>query len=151
MEKQTIRIQYTPLHQLPSLAWVASTMVENTGLTVIHGKLVETHPEFFFEGVWSGSIEPQELAQSNLVFGSGCVITEKRITFVTPSSTTDSLYWCDSNGNLTVSNSLPLLLAFCNDRLHPSFNTYPKINQSIILGIRKYEKKIPTTNGVVNR
>ncbi len=151
MEKQTMSIQYTPLDQLPSLAWVASTMAEDKGLTVIHGKLVETRPQYFFEGVWSGSIEAQEFARNSLIFGSGCVITEKRITFVTPSSTTDYLYWCDSNGNLTVSNSLPLLLALCNDRLDPSFSTYPKINQSITLGIRKYEKKIPTKNGVVNR
>ena len=48
MEKPTIKIQYTLLNQLPPLAWVASTMVEDKGLTVIHGKLVETHPEFFF-------------------------------------------------------------------------------------------------------
>jgi hypothetical protein len=112
---------------------------------------VETHPDFFFEGVWSGSIEPQELARNSLVFGSGCVITEKRITFITPSSTTDYLYWCNAKGNLTVSNSLPLLLALCSDRLDPSFSAYPRINQSITFGIKKYEKKIPTQNGVVNR
>src|SRR6185312_314874 len=52
---------------------------------------------------------------------------------------------------VTVSNSLPLLLAAIGDALDPQCLEYPKICDSVMDGINEYLKDIPTKQGTVRR
>ncbi len=55
------------------------------------------------------------------------------------------------NDTFSISNSLPLLLAFRNDWLLGECDQYSSINHSILTGIDSYERQIPTQRGMVNR
>src|SRR5262249_54209702 len=66
-------------------------------------------------------------------------------------STTDYLYYGEDGGQVTVSNSLPLLLAYTRDSLDPRCPEYPLICDSIVDGINDYRRDIPTKRGKVRR
>ena len=71
--------------------------------------------------------------------------------FVTSAATTDFLYYDDRGAQVTVSNSLPLLLAYFRDALDPHYPDYPLICESVMDGIDDYRRDIPTKRGNVRR
>lgn len=145
------RFSYHLSPDLPPLAWVATVSPETSAISVTHGRFVETHPHFFVEGAWAGDFEVGNLQESDTVFGSGGCLTDGSVTFSSCTATTDFLYHSDDIGNFAISNSLPLLLAFLDDRLQPACEAYSRINMSILDGIRKYRPDIPTRKGHVTR
>ena len=136
---------------LPKLAWVAEVDRTSGIVTLVHGPLVEVRPKFFIEGVWNGPFQNGDFGESDCVFGTGGILDDESIRFVTSASTTDYLYYDENGGQVTVSNSLPLLLAYTRDRLDPRCRDYPLICHSIIDGINDYRQNIPTTGGTVRR
>jgi hypothetical protein len=87
------------------------------------------------------------------VFGSGAVVRDPSMTFVSSTSTTDYLYWqsSDDKTRVTVANSLALVLAVLGDELDPHVDDYDLINNSIMSGINRYVRRLPTRRGMVNR
>ena len=136
---------------LPKLAWVAEVDRTSGLVTLLHGPLVEVRATFWIEGVWDGPFQNGEFGDSDCVFGTGGILYEESVRFVTSASTTDYLYYDEDGGNVRVSNSLPLLLAYTRDRLDPRCRDYPLICHSIIDGINDYRQNIPTTGGTVRR
>lgn len=138
---------------LPKLAWIANVDLEKQQTIVVHGPWVEKLERGFIEGAWDGDFTNTTFDTSACVFGSGAVVNEKSIIFVSSTSTTDYLYWwSNDNGNrVTVANSLPLLLANLDDELDSQIRDYDSINESIVLGINRYIRNIPTKKGSVNR
>lgn len=136
---------------LPKLAWVAA--VDGTGaiVTLEHGSSVEVRPNFFIEGVWNGPFQNGDFGETDCVFGTGGILDKESIRFVTSASTTDYLYYGEDGWHVTVSNSLPLLLAYTQDALDPRYPNYARICESIIDGINDYRREIPTKRGVVRR
>jgi hypothetical protein len=61
------------------------------------------------------------------------------------------VYYRQTRDCVSVSNSLPLLLASLEDCLDPSCTRYDRINDSIIDGIDHYIGDIPTLHGIVRR
>ncbi len=147
----TIGLQYQCIKQLPKLAWLAHIDSSVDTATVYHGSAVEVNPSFFVEGCWNGPYRDGGLESAECVFGSGAVIEKDKITFVSSASTTDFLYYAIGDDGISISNSLPFLLAFLNDRLDPSFREYVAINESIKLGYKTYIANIPTQAGGVVR
>ena len=136
---------------LPKLAWVAEVDCANRIVRLVHGPSVEVRPDFFIEGVWSGPFEEGEFGDTDCVFGTGGILGEDSIRFVPSASTVDSLYYKEQGPNVTVSNSLPLLLGYVGDALDPRCPEYPEICDSIMVGINHYRRDIPTKKGKVRR
>lgn len=137
--------------QLPQLAWVAETDQSNGIVTLIHGPRVEVHGSFFIEGVWNGPFHLGEFGTTDCVFGSGGLLIENAVRFIPSAATTDHLYYDQASDRVTVSNSLPLLLAYTQDRLDPHCRDYAAICHSILAGIHDYRRDIPTTRGKIRR
>lgn len=136
---------------LPNLAWVAG--VDRAGGTVIllHGPWVEVRQNFFIEGVWNGPFQAGGFGETDSVFGTGGILSDDSIRFVTTASTTDSLYYHENDTRLTVSNSLPLILGYIEDALDVRCSDYPAICDSIMKGINDYRRDIPTVRGRLRR
>ncbi|MDZ4313862.1 MAG: hypothetical protein U0989_03730 [Azonexus sp.] len=146
-----MKINFECSEALPKLAWHASIDQLNEHCHVRHGPWVEVFNNGFVEGVWDGPFNQFLFDQSACIFGSGAILKDQTITFVSSTSTTDCLYYSSTADRVEVSNSLPLLLAINGDELDPGCKEYHLINESITNGIRKYIKKIPTKNSSVNR
>jgi hypothetical protein len=136
---------------LPKLAWVAEVDRTSGIVTLLHGPLVEVRPNFFIEGVWNGPFQDGDFGETDCVFGTGGILGEDSIRFVTSAATTDYLYYSEDGGQVTVSNSLPLLLGYIDDFLDPQYLEYPEICDSIMDGIIHYRRDIPTKRAKVRR
>lgn len=138
---------------LPKLAWIATVDSERQTAVVTHGPWVEVLDVGFIEGIWDGPFADPTFDQSPIVFGSGAIVRDQSITFVSSTSTTDYLYWqaSDDRNRVTASNSLALLLAVLGDELDPQVGEYDLINNSIMSGINRYVRRLPTKSGTVNR
>lgn len=136
---------------LPKLGWVAEVNRTDQTVTLHHGLSVEVRQNFFIEGVWDGPFAKGDFGETDCVFGTGGILTEESIRFVTSAATTDFLYYDEQGAQITVSNSLPLLLAYVRDSLDPHYPDYPLICESVMDGIDDYRRDIPTTRGKVRR
>ena len=136
---------------IPKLSWVAEVNRGNGIVSLQHGSSVEVREKFFIEGAWNGPFQEGEFGETDCVFGTGGIICEDSIRFVTSASTVDYLYYDEDGPNVRVSNSLPLLLAFIHDTLDPWYPDYPSICDSIMDGINGYCRNIPTTKGMMRR
>ena len=145
-----IRLRYQPNTALPPLAWLARLDGGAFELRVDHGADVETHPDFFFEGAWAGDFADGRPDETEVAFGTGCVVRGTEVSFISSLATTDYLYY-RTGAPLTVSNSLPLLLAALDDSLDPTYRRYDAINNTILQGVNDYVRDIPTSRGVVRR
>ncbi|HEX6249922.1 MAG TPA: hypothetical protein VFZ56_00655 [Gemmatimonadaceae bacterium] len=145
-----IRLRYQPDAALPSLAWLARLDWDGLELRVDHGTGVETHPDFYFEGAWAGDFAEGRADDTEVAFGTGCVVRGTQVSFISSLATTDYLYY-QTGAPLTISNSLALLLAALDDSLDPTYRQYDAINNTILQGVNDYVRDIPTRKGVVRR
>jgi len=148
---QRVKTIYVLNPEFPSLAWLARLDWGSRELRVEHGPAVEVNPRFFFEGAWAGEFVLGRPDATEVAFGTGCVILEDDVCFVSSLATTDYLYYQAGEDIITVSNSLALLLAEIEDSLDPAFTRYDEINNTILKGVIAYERDIPTLRGRVHR
>ena len=146
-----MKISSKCIDTLPPLSWVAEVDITSGIATVTHGRWVETHDGFFVEGIWDGAFIHGGFDMTPNFFGSGAVLRAEGIVFVPSCATTDYLYYQDSAARVTVSNSLPALLAHLGDHLDPSNNDYWRDCESITEGIDAYQPTIKTKLGSVQR
>ena len=146
-------MELTPIanSSLPKLAWVAEVNRTDGIVTLHHGPSVEIRQNFFIEGVWDGPFQNGGFGETDCVFGTGGILGDESIRFVTSAATTDFLYYDEEGGQVTVSNSLPLLLARIGDALDPRYPDYPLICDSVLDGIDDYRRDIPSKRGKVRR
>jgi hypothetical protein len=136
--------------RLPKLSWIAEVNRTIGIVTLYHGSSVEIRENFFVEGVWNGPFEDGGFGQTDCIFGSGAILNDESIRFVTSAATVDCLYYSESR-SVTVSNSLPLILGYTGDALNPRCQDYPDICDSVLDGIDEYRRDFPTVNGVIRR
>ena len=134
---------------LPKLAWVAVVNRSSGIVTLRHGSLVEFRQNFFIEGVWNVPFQSGVLVKPTACSEPVEFSSDESIRFVTSASTTDYLYYAEEGGQVTVSNSLPLLLARIGDALDLRCREYPVICDSILEGINDYRRDIPTKRGKI--
>lgn len=146
-----MQFAYTLIEDFPPLAWVAACQPDGETVGVLHGRFVETRPHFFVEGAWAGDFAEGRMQNSDTVFGSGGVLADEAVTFVSCTATTDYLYHSDNAKHFVISNSLPLLLARLGDALEAACEDYSRINMSILDGIHDFMAEIPTRKGHVRR
>ncbi len=135
----------------PKLAWLAKCFANHVEL--MHGAAVEVWSHGWIEGAWAGDFAERSFDRCAEIFGSGGLVKPSgQIVIVSSATTTNYCYYgVDSDGFHHFSNSLPLLLASLGHRLVPGCNEYMAINDSLLLGYRRYKARIPTDQGAVMR
>ena len=136
---------------LPKLAWVAEVDRTNGIVRLHHGSSVEVREDFFIEGVWNGPFQGGDFGETDCVFGTGGILSDRSVRFVTSASTVDCLYYAESATSVTVANSLPLILAYIGDALNPRCQEFPSICDSFLDGIDGYRRDVPTVKGTIRR
>ena len=146
-----MQLEAVAVPSLPKLAWVAEVHRKSGVVFLQHGSSVEIQEDFFIEGVWNGPFESGNFGETDCVFGTGAILGDTSIRFVTSASTVDCLYYAESAIGITVSNSLSLILAYRDDALDPRCQEFPSICDSFLDGIDGYRRDIPTVKGRIRR
>jgi hypothetical protein len=141
--------RYTLRRDWPPLAWLAKTIADQTEVGVEHGAMVETADDWFCEAVWDGPFEAGDLDQTDLVFGSGARRRSATVSFISSGSTCDRLHSLQLGDSIWVSNSLACLLSTSGASLDPADSGYATFFESIVEGIREYDRYLPTSLGPV--
>lgn len=145
------RLRAERIPKLPLLAWVAQVDRLAGLVTLRHGAKVEVRDTFWIEGVWDGSFAPGVFGETECVFGSGGLLFQDSLRIVPSAATTDYLFVVVRRHSVTVSNSLPLLLASIEDELDLRYWDYAGHCDSILQGLTDYERFLPTRHGFVRR
>src|SRR5262245_16518056 len=144
-----MRFQYHLVAEWPPLAWLAHCIVSEPVITVFHGARVECRDAWFCEAVWDGAYEPGDFDSTDLVFGSGGRARGDHVMFVSSGTTVDRLQALAHEGGLWISNSLACLLAATDAAVDPVSPHYYEHLGSIVGGLRKYERRLEVSVGVV--
>jgi hypothetical protein len=134
----------------PRLAWLARATRGSDSIVVRHGPGVETRDDWFGEAAWAGDYSRGDFDATDVVVGSGGRIAAGAAVFVSPGSTVDRLQtFEDPDGAVWISNSLACLLASSGGELDPSFTQYFRYFRTVVRGIRRYERLLPTSRGPI--
>jgi hypothetical protein len=138
--------EFKEIATLPKLAWALQIRRGAAEVLVEHGPWVEVRKRFFCEGAWNGDFAAQNI-ESSILMGSGGKIIKEGLLLACPSHTLDRIYLYRQPDSLLASNSLPFILTRAGDDLEMRFLFYDGVTQSIIDGIDRYERVLPTRNG----
>jgi hypothetical protein len=141
-----MKLAFQKIDTLPRLAWCARIEKLNPTVHVMHGRDVETSDWFFCEGAWAGEYQAGGFHRT-FFLGSGGEITGNQLLVSSPSQTMERLYVLRRGDTLLVSNSCAFVFAQSNDRPDPTYLLYASDIASIIHGLRRYIRSIPTKNG----
>jgi len=134
----------------PKLAWVARAAEGSSEVEVLHGPMVETADDWIAEAVWDGPFDRGDFDQTDIVFGSGIRVRSGEVAFVSSGSTLDRLWHSETSGTVTVSNSLPALLAVAKLSLRDDYPHYARDIGTIVRGLRGYVDTIPATESKIH-
>ena len=137
------------IDEWPKLAWVASVPSGSDMVTVLHGAMVEANDQWCVEAVWVGNFESGNFDKTDLAFGSGVRIRGDKVVFVASGSSTDRLWHCNRNNTVSISNSLPALLAVAGLSLLDDHHYFTDI-RTVCNGLSAYHRTIPVTDGTVS-
>src|SRR5262249_29070952 len=132
---------------LPRLAWCARLASGSPIVTVTHGPWVETSDAFFVEGVWDGPYDEGRFDRTCAFLGSGSRLVDDKVLFATPGHTLERLHLVRHGPALWVSNSLPFILTAAGLTLDPKYPYYQTDLWSIVHGLDRYVRQIPTREG----
>jgi hypothetical protein len=142
-----MRLIYTLIPEWPPLAWLACCRAGDLTVPVRHGPRVEVNADWFAEAVWADLYRDAAFDRTDLVFGSGGRLRDGTLTFVSAGTTVDRLHLLQRGAKSWVSNSLPCLLAAVEGVPDPTYPAYYDTFKSIVRGIRRYQREIPTSAG----
>ncbi|MBV9952615.1 MAG: hypothetical protein JO291_11730 [Acidimicrobiia bacterium] len=142
MELTVVRVP-----EWPSLAWVAEC--RGNLITANIGSRVEVGDGWLAEAAWAGPFADGDFDRTDIVSGTGVRVRDERAVFVSSGSTIDRLQSMRTEHATYVSNTLPGLLAFAGSSLLLSCTSYSDIFASIVHGIARYERDLPTSGGPV--
>ena len=136
----------------PPLAWVATLKPAENIVSLVHGSMVEVGEDYFVEGAWSDDFAQRNFDVADCFFGSGGRVHNQGLVIVPSASTTSYCYLARTpEGSFVITNSLPLALAASDDELDLRSRDYMRLNDSILLGINAYERRLPTRDRFVER
>lgn len=142
-----MRFAYSEIETLPRLAWCARVVKGGAEVRVEHGPWVEARDGFFFEGGWAGDFDAGDPAAAVACLGSGGVLADSGVVFVTPTHMLERLHAVRVGDELLVSNSLAFVLARAGDSCDPEYKFYHFDLMSNMRGLRAYKRSIRTRAG----
>ncbi|HEX5473883.1 MAG TPA: hypothetical protein VFX12_04395 [Vicinamibacterales bacterium] len=110
---------------------------------------MEVADEWFCEATWAGPFQDGGFDQTDIVAGSGGRVRDGQMVFVTSGSTVDRLQALETPTGPWVSNSLACLLAASGARIDEATGKYFWIFRTIVGGLGKYRRTLPTSAGPV--
>jgi hypothetical protein len=131
---------------LPRLAWCVRVDKGVAAIRVLHGSDVEVRSDFFCEGAWSGEFAAGDF-ETSLLMGSAGKLTARGLLIATPNHTMERVYVLRQGRTLFASNSCAFVFAQAQDEPDPNYLLYTPKLASIIRGVRKYTRWIPTRSG----
>ncbi len=146
-----MRFEFCKNEHLPKLAWLAHSSYSSELMHIVHGPNVEVRDHFFVEGSWDGDFESGRFDNTDNMIGTGGIIRDDAVIFVSAANTLDSLYYVEKDEFMVVSNSLPFLLAKLDDRLPAAYDKYDQFLDSVLDGISEYEKILDAEKHEINR
>ncbi len=144
-----IKMRCSCLPSLPKLGWIARLDPVRGKLEVYHGTSVECGDRWVVEGVWGEDFAEGEFHKSESFFGSGIRIEGNQVYFVPSSTTIDRIFWCRSDGEILVSNSLILLLAVTGATLDEGHD-YHRESLSILRGLQGYRREFSIVHPTIS-
>jgi hypothetical protein len=130
------------------MAWCARLRRGSFDVSVTHGRWVEAHDRFFFEGAWNGDfIEEGAPSRATACFGSGAEATPNGALFVTPTHMLERIQCVRVGDELFVSNSLPFLLSATQDGMDSRYKFYHFELMTNMKGYRAYRDRVRTRAG----
>ncbi len=129
---------------LPQLVWIAECKDSTTEIILFHGPRVETGNNFCVAAVWDGDFRAADFDQTDIIAGTGIRIRKNKIIFVTSGNTLDRIAYYKTEEGVLVSNSLPAIFAYADLEPLREYD-YQKDLETIILGLHKYKKHLPTS------
>jgi hypothetical protein len=137
------KFHFTASAGFPLLAWCLELEDGSNIARVVHGEWVETSDRNFSEGSWAGDFARARFDDAYMT-GTGAMLGNDTLIFVTPSHTLDRLNVLRKGQKLYVSNSLPCILAHSGEELDTDFLFYDGYVASIRHGLARYERRIFT-------
>lgn len=142
-----IEFEFVLRPHLPRLAWLARMERGSQHVRVVHGRDVETTPDFFCEAAWPAPFEAGGFLEAALMSGSGARRESSAVVFTTASHTLERLHLLHSGDVLLVSNSLPFCLAEAGDGPDLAYPFYLHDLSGVTRGVRRAPRVIPTRGG----
>lgn len=141
-----MKLLFERIDSLPRLAWCARVELGVPTVRVLHGPDVEVGDGFFCEGAWAGEFASADFDSSQLM-GSGGKIEQRELLIATPNHTMERVWVLRHAKTLLVSNSCAFVLAQAQDEPDPNYLLYGPKLASIVHGLNRYARSIPTRNG----
>ncbi|MEX2561782.1 MAG: hypothetical protein WD358_00865 [Nitriliruptoraceae bacterium] len=132
---------------LPLMAWVAYRQRGDSTVQLRCGGGVEVGDRRWVEGAWTAPFDEWGLASSWLA-GSAGLVDGEDLVVVPPGHTLEGLWVARTSDDVTVANSLPLLLAATNLQLDDAYPHYLRRFLDVIYGLPRHDIRVPTTSGV---
>ncbi len=130
--------------RMPRLAWAIGVSARDRLVRAIVGASVEKGPDFLVEGAWSGAYGGSGFASAATFSGTGLTVKRDGLVISTPTHTLSPVYCYRTGKTFYASNSLPLLLKSVGDSLDPHYPHYDADIMSVVLGIHRHRRSIPT-------
>jgi hypothetical protein len=146
---EPLTFEYLHVPQWPLLAWLAVTRAGSRRVTVLHGSHVERRPDWFCEAAWDGPFDEGGFDGTDILAGSGGRIRNGHVVFASSGNTVDRLHSLQARGKVWVSNSLACLMSAAGAHVPPASGRYFWIFRTIVGGIARYRRALPTSIGDV--
>ena len=138
------------LDELPKLAWCLRIKKNHERADLYHWSDVQVGSDYFYEGIWDGSIEKKTFDTSVSFLGSGGKIINHTARICTPTHTFQKICTYKNNDTFYASNSLAFLLALSGNTILLDYPYYSIDTMSIIKGFDNYTDSIPVSKGSVD-
>ncbi len=142
-----MRFDFNEIATIPRMAWCAQITDDNPAIMIYHGVWVEIGEDYFCEGAWNGDFSAGDFPNAYIFAGSGAKITKDGALFVSSTNTVEKLHLMRVDNWIMVSNSLAFLLTKAGDSIDKNYSFYVHDLFTIIKGLKKYKKWIPTLFG----
>jgi len=144
-----VRLETQVVEGWPPLGWLADCSLSGGRVLVLHGPRVEVGDDFACEAVWPDAFEAGGFDRAAIVAGSGVRIRGGEAVFVASTSTVDRLHSVERPDGPLVSNSLACLMSAIGARARLDYWRYLSDIASIVDGLDRYRRTIPTTVGPI--
>ncbi|SHJ57042.1 hypothetical protein SAMN02745165_02678 [Malonomonas rubra DSM 5091] len=144
-------INYVLQKNWPKLAWVCVVNRSAQCADLFHGPLVEIAENWAVEAVWDGGFECGDFDKADLIFGSGVRRRGEQLIFVSSATGIDRLWYCEIDGHIYISNSLPGLLKVADLSLDENYPNYVSDLFTVeSRGLNSYKESIPSSGTDIN-
>jgi len=142
------RFEVCRIPELPRLAWCVKVEQGDAVARLLCGDRVENHVNWFSAGAWNGNYATGCADEAEIMCGSAGRCVAEGFIFAAPGYTMEWIHFVRHDSRLTVSNSLPFILAELDDAPDPTYADYFfDVLETYRAGLSKPGRALPTAGG----